>query len=237
MTRRRITAVAVGIPARNEAETIERCLRSIAGAAAACDLPVVVVVAADSCVDDTHHRAALAFGEISGLDGHAALALGCGSAGGARDAACRSALDVVGAPPEHVWVATTDADSVVPPDWLRRQLAWAAAGADGVAGQVRLDRSTPFVLRARARRHLARLGTGYGHPHVHGANLGVRADRWLQAGGFAHVTVGEDQALWRVLRGNGAHLVAAPDGIVTTSGRLVGRAPDGFAAVLAGLVG
>ena len=230
-------AVAIGIPARNESATIGACLASVGLAAASCGLPVALVVAADDCTDDTITRAALALERLPHLAAALVIDVHRRTAGGARDAACRAALDALPVPADRVWLATTDADGTVPPDWLARQLAWAARGADGVAGLVAVDPAAPHHLRARIGAHLARPGTGLGHPHVHGANLGVRAHRWLGAGGFAHVAVGEDQTLWATLGAGGAHLVAAPDGIVTTSGRLVGRAPDGFAAVLSTLVG
>lgn len=228
-------AVAIGIPARDEADNVEACVRSVRAAAAACGLTTCIVVAADECSDDTAARAALA---LSGADGDVAgqvIDVRRSSAGGARDDACRAALRLLGVAPERVWLATTDADSTVPTDWLVRQLAWAASGADGVAGLVRVDRSAPRSLRTSAQRLQQRLGAGVGHPHVYGANLGVRADRWLAAGGFPHLAVGEDHALWRMLRAAGAELIAADETPVTTSGRLVGRAPDGFASVLARL--
>ena len=45
-----------------------------------------------------------------------------------------------GARPGAIWIATTDADTRVPPDWLALQLAAAdRAGADAVAGIVEVD--------------------------------------------------------------------------------------------------
>lgn len=41
----------------------------------------------------------------------------------------------------QVWVATTDADSVVGPDWLARHAEYATRGLDGVAGLVDLPRT------------------------------------------------------------------------------------------------
>ena len=41
------------------------------------------------------------------------------------------------------------------------------------------------------------------HPHVHGANLGVRADAYLRAGGWADLRTAEDHDLWRRLLGSG----------------------------------
>ena len=70
------------------------------------------------------------------------------------------------------------------------------------------------------------------HPHVHGANLGVRADAYLRAGGWPQLPSAEDHALWKRL-GNEPRLSDA-ELRVLTSGRRVGRAPNGFAQALAG---
>jgi hypothetical protein len=133
------------------------------------------------------------------------------------------------------WLATTDADTTVPPRWLVRQLAWEERGADGVAGLVDLADGDGLSRRAQRRwRELVdRAGIGIDHPHVHGANLGMRADVWLAAGGFSHCAVGEDHELWRRARQIGARLVGAPDIVVRTSARTSGRAPGGLAALLA----
>jgi glycosyltransferase involved in cell wall biosynthesis len=232
---KRIAGVAIGIPARDEAGTIVACLRSVTAAAAVCSLPVSIVVAADGCVDDTAALATLTMSNLPESVVGTVIRVDRSTAGGARDAACRTALERLAVPVGDAWVATTDADSTVTTDWLARQLTWAESGADGVAGLVRVDRSAPRWLRRRARQAQHLLGAGLGHPHVYGANLGVRADRWLGAGGFPPISVGEDHALWRTLRAGGAELVAVDDVTVHTSGRLVGRAPDGFAAVLARL--
>ena len=47
------TAIAIGIPARDEARRIGACLASIGRAARRVGIPVTVVVAADSCTDRT----------------------------------------------------------------------------------------------------------------------------------------------------------------------------------------
>ena len=69
----------------------------------------------------------------------------------------------------------------------------------------------------------------------HGANLGLLAARWLEVGGCGDGAVAEDQELWRRLRSVGAEVVGVDDLLVTTSGRLSGRAPLGFADYLARL--
>src|SRR6478609_7131631 len=93
-------------------------------------------------------------------------------------------------PRPGVWIGSTDADSAVPPDWLLTQLRYADEGVDLVLGTVRPDPAElpdPVVRRWLNRHDLAD-----GHPHVHAANLGVRADIYRAVGGFAGVDVHED---------------------------------------------
>jgi len=91
----------------------------------------------------------------------------------------------------------------------------------------------PHVATAYAQRYVVHPdGT---HPHVHGANLGVRADAYLAVGGWADLATAEDHDLWRRLGAAGAALVTTIEAPVTTSGRGDGRAPSGFAALLTSL--
>src|SRR5205807_7944371 len=105
--------------------------------------------------------------------------------GAARAAGMRELLRLTsGSDPSAVWLATTDADTVVPSGWLRRQLEYADAGWDVVLGTVTVsnwDGHPPHVPHAFERRYAFGAGP---HPHVHGANLGIRASAYLAAGGF-----------------------------------------------------
>lgn len=231
-----ISAVVVAIPARDEAQRIGAALLAVARAAESCPLPVVVAVACDSCSDDTPDIARRVLASVAGSVDGVVVPCESGNAATARELAVRVGVDRAGSSLDRTWIATTDADSRVPSSWLDRQLGWASIGADGVAGLVRLDRRTPAILRHQARRLQVRRGSRFGHPHVYGANLGFTARGWHDVGGFPSVRVGEDHALWRALRDRGARLVAVNDIVVTTSGRTTGRAVDGFASVLAGLV-
>ncbi len=222
-----IAAVGVGIPAHNEERRIAACVRSVLAAAAQIGVPVTVAVAADRCTDDTVASARRAFlgGGVDGLviDGD------FGGAGAARAAALDVALRRLPVDPGRAWLATTDADTIVARGWLVAQLRWAGQGADGVAGLVDVSwEGGPADLPTRHAESIASGGIAYGHRHVHGANLGLRADRWLQVGGCGPSEVGEDHELWRRLRAAGAELHAVDDVRVRTSGRLVARAPRGF---------
>ncbi len=112
-------------------------------------------------------------------------------------------------------VACTDADTIVPSRWLVRHVMWAERGADLVVGTAEpVGAARGEALAAwHARHQLVE-----GHTHVHGANLGVRADRWRQVGGFGQRTVGEDVDLVERVRTLTGRWVATDTTRVLTSG-------------------
>lgn len=232
-----IRRVVVGIPARDEAATIATCLAAVAQAARRVPAPVHVVVADDGSTDGTASlaRSALARSSFAGTgDVRLQVVAGrFGTAGAARAAALDAGIAAVGGDLATVWLATTDADSVVAADWLACHLRWASTGVDAVAGLV--DVAWRPDQRHLAQRHslaLARGGTTTGHHHVHGANLGVRASRWAEVGGCGDGEDGEDGELWRRLRAAGVAPLGVTDLRVRTSARLHGRAPKGFSGYL-----
>jgi len=216
-------AVAVVVPARDEQDTVAACLGSIAIAARQVSLDVLTVVVADHCVDETAARSAAAGATVAVRSGSLA-----GGVGAARATGCTYALHRLGGLPyESIWLAHTDADSQVPPDWLSAQLVLAGRGHDAVAGMVTL---TGTGNRETRRRWTASYRQRHGH--VHGANLGVRADAYLAVGGFQPVPAHEDLQLVRDLV-TGGYAVARPRRPrVVTSSRLRGRTPAGVAADL-----
>ena len=240
----RIDRVAVVVPVRNEQDLLPRCLNALGRATAAlpASTAVSVVLVLDRCTD-----ASAAVAERHPL--LQTLAVTAGSVGAARHAGVRHLLGagrgagagarigvegggIAGA--AHTWIATTDADSAVPANWLTAQLTFARNGAELVLGTVYPDDALPAAGQDRwAQGHLLRDG----HPHVYGANLGVRADRYLEVGGFASVTTDEDVRLVAALRARGVVEVRSVQIAVLTSGRLSGRAPHGFAGYLRDLAG
>ena len=71
------------------------------------------------------------------------------------------------------------------------------------------------------------------HQHVHGANMGFRAEAYWRVGGFAALASGEDVDLVERFRADGLCVHPDEDLWVTTSDRRRGRAPGGFAEHLA----
>lgn len=223
-----IDHVLVVIPARNESDDIGVALDGIENARRKIATPSSLVVVADSCDDDTARRARR---HVRASDIVAETIEG--SAGAARRLGTAMGLAQLSGRRAGIWLATTDADSVVPVNWLRRQLEWARDGMVGIAGTVQLPRGVPEQLQDRFRDHY-RTGPGGVHAHVHGANLGVRADVYLAAGGWRPIETGEDHDLWdRITQFGPSRSVSSIP--VTTSARLAGRAPAGFAADLADL--
>ncbi len=228
---RPVAHVVVAVPVRDEELLLDGCLDSVARAvrelrAHRPGTGVEVVVVLDRCTD----------GSASVVSRHpvTALDVAAGSVGRARHVATRAGLRSAGVPADATWVAGTDADCVVPPRWLVEHVAAADRGADLVLGTVEpAGVRDPVVLDAWRALHSLRDG----HDHVHGANLGVRASAYLEAGGFAPLALHEDVDLVARLKASGRTWVASDRVRVRTSGRTTGRVAGGFASYLAGLGG
>lgn len=222
-------AVGVVIPVRDEQRLLPACLRSVAEAAGRIALPTRIVIALDRCTD----RSAAIVAEFgaAGLPVRSVVAPRPG-VGAARAAGMRAVLAEFGA--ERNWLASTDADSEVPPNWLERQLAHVRLGAQVVIGTVRvIDWSAqPAEVRDR---FVAAYRPQAGHRHRHGANLACDARQYLAAGGFAELACDEDVDLIERLEALGCPMVWAADLPVVTSARRTGRATGGFADHLAGI--
>lgn len=226
--------VVVVVPARDEEELLPRCLASVEVALAGVrplGVQGSVVVVADSCTDRT--------AEIATRAGAVVVDAVCGRVGAARAAGVTTALALADADPSGVWLAHTDADSAVPRRWLLEQLRHAASGADAWVGTVRLadeadGEPVPPERRAAVDRwvaaYAALLLPDRTHEHVHGANLGVRADAYLAVGGFDPVGLHEDRVLASRLRAAGHRVVTSTAEPVTTSHRWDGRLPEGGVA-------
>ncbi len=223
--------VAILVPARDEEDLLPRCLNSIElmRRATAPGVTTDLIVVSDNCTDKTHSLAA----ELVGKTGLVAPS-SFGNVGAARALAAQLALARYGGPLDRCWLANTDADCIIPSQWITLQLSLAEAGCAAIAGVVDVDQfedHSPTVPKSFRQTYI--LHEDGTHPHVHGANLGVRADAYELVGGWAPKQTAEDHDLWRRLRAAQVPCVADTRLQVITSGRRVGRAPDGFAAALA----
>ena len=223
------TALAVVVPVRDEEELLPACLNAIAHAVSALTRahPAIrtrIFVVLDACQDGSAQV-------VAERPGVSAVVSQAGNVGVARALGVAAAADWAAASGEDsLWVANTDGDSVVPRHWLQAQVRMARRGRVLVVGTVRPrtdDLSADELARWRERHSDAD-----GHEHVHGANLGFAWDAYESVGGFAPIPAHEDVELVGALRRAGVDWVATGQIPVTTSGRRVARANDGFARYL-----
>lgn len=131
--------------------------------------------------------------------------------------------------PSRIWLATTDADSRVPRDWLAAQVSQHEAGVDHWSGRVSVADWSGHHGETRSRWQ-----DKYENEYqpIHGASMGFTAAAYIAAGGFEPLETGEDRALHRALVAQGA--LSYYDSVVrvVTSARRRARAPLGFAHAL-----
>jgi glycosyltransferase involved in cell wall biosynthesis len=223
--------IAVVIPARDEQELLPRCLRSVQNARRMLppDVSSDLIVVADQSTDGTFQVAR----ELIEQDG-TVVETQVGCVGAARALGAQRALERYAGVPNRCWLANTDADCQVPATWLLDQIAFANSEIAAVAGIIDVDSffEHETFVPARFRRSYLVHADGT-HPHVHGANLGVRADAYLQSGGWRDLSTAEDHDLWQRLQIGRHKRISDSRLCVLTSGRRTGRAPFGFAGALA----
>jgi hypothetical protein len=222
--RRAVVAVGVVLPVHDEEQLLPSSLRGLEAAVDALPPSVScrVAVVLDHCGDASAaiaHTWGARFGAL-------VLSQECGSVGLARRAGCQALLSLWPAEdPARIWLATTDADSRVPRDWLAVQLEAYLSGMDMWAGRVRVAEESASALRWTQRYSAER-------DPVHGASLGISAGVYMQLGGFGGMRTGEDRDLHHRAVTAGFRIAYDLRAAVTTSSRRKGRAPDGFADVL-----
>lgn len=234
-------SVGVVLPVHNEERllpyalrSLERAMRPVVQMGLGCHLVVVL----DACTDrsaarvrrwasDARHDAT-ALGTVTGMVDVVSLA--ARNVGLARRTGCDLLLHRWShVPADRIWLATTDADSDVPAEWLAAQVhAW-RAGVQLWVGRVAVrswDGRAAGTAEAWHRRDADE------HLPVHGANLGVDGATYLRAGGFATLATGEDRDLVNRALAQGASARSDPSVRVVTSARRHARAPSGFAQAL-----
>lgn len=238
----RLRAVVV-VPARDEEQRIGACLDALAAQVEVEPEAFEVLVVLDACEDGTETELELARERWPRLNLAALTGPGRG-AGPARalgmDAGC-ARLESLGQP--GGLLASTDADTVVAPDWIARQLQAIASGAEAIGGEVTLDAGEsaalpPAALAGRERdllertRLAARRGPAE-HPHFAGASLGLTPRAYRGAGGMGLLAALEDQDLEDRLAAAGIAIHRLAPVRVRTSARTDGRAERGLARDLA----
>ncbi len=211
--------IGVVVPVHNEAMLLGDCLQSVRQAAADPLLeaePVEIVVVLDACTDRSAAIAVRHQAQIVSLDAHCV--------GAARALGASLALDY-GAR----WIAFTDADTIVPSNWLSAQLD---LYADATCGQVCIDDWSGYPVGARER-FVERYTTDT--RHIHGANLGISATAYEAAGGFRALKCGEDVALISSLVERRGDVRWAGPARVVTSARWQTTIENGFASFLGSL--
>jgi glycosyltransferase involved in cell wall biosynthesis len=224
-----LAKAVVVVPAHNERDHLPDCLRALATAAVCLPVPVLIVVVLDATDDGSEGLV-----EEFGPDIHF-VTVDAGNVGAARAAGFEYAQPLCDSvDPARTWYATTDADSVVPADWLLRMVD---SDADMVLGVVRIPSWRHYPAEV-ARRYLrAYQPKGDGHNHIHGANMGFRADAYWDVGGFRALPTGEDVELVDRFEAAGLRISRDAKLSVATSDRRDGRAPGGFAKHLRDLSG
>ncbi|MEO7421076.1 MAG: glycosyltransferase family A protein [Ornithinibacter sp.] len=222
--------LVVSVPAHNEEEWLSRCLASVDVAVEALhakrpDIDSSVCVGLDRCTDRSE--------EVTTAHGALWVRSGAPGVGAARDAAILLGLgDLRVTDLDRVWLACTDADTIVDPNWLVRHVMWAERGINLLVGTVEPHGElNPSVLALWHDLH----DLVEDHGHVHGANLGIRGSHWRLAGGFGDLVLHEDADLVARVRSATERWVATDTVRVRTSGRLSSRVQGGFATFLAQL--
>jgi glycosyltransferase involved in cell wall biosynthesis len=223
-----IERIGVVVPAHNEETLLPACLDALRSAASLVDLPVHVVVVLDRCIDESSSI-------VRAVPDITVIELDAGNVGVARAVGTEFVLRSAGrTPPERIWLATTDADSTVPRDWLVAQRALANAGWEVVIGTVTVDDWSEHG-REIAPRWSASYESIEDHPHIHGANFGCSGTAYLDAGGWPPLSTDEDVAMVESL----AHrrVIRTAMHPVITSARRDPRATGGFGDALRALAG
>ena len=236
-----LEAVVV-IPARDEAQRIERCLRALAAQTLATDRFTTIIVL-DRCRDATAEIVGRVAAElnlpVSTLEGPGA------GPGAARrigmNAACE--LLLANGRPDGL-IACTDADSRPAADWLERQIEHVAAGAEAIAGMIELDsdeaEQLPLGVLERREldaayrlRRVRAVDPAAAHHHAAGASLAVTAATYREVGGIEPLPVLEDAGFAERLARHRVALVRPSDVRVVTSARADGRVSRGLSVDLA----
>jgi hypothetical protein len=238
----------VVVPARNEEALIGSCLTALAEQKGMSAKDYEVLLVLDRCTDATEARALEIAEKHPDLRLHLLDGQGRG-AGHARRSGMEEAYGrLLCSGRSDGLIASTDADTVVAPDWLSAQLQAASRGARAIGGRIELrdDGDLPQGVvgwhveqgRMRQRELLAGLDSAdrplqAEHWQFSGASLALTAAAYAEIGGLEPYPALEDEYLERALSRCGIPIERPLSVRVATSARLVGRAKRGLAQDLA----
>lgn len=212
--------IGIVIPAHNEAHDLRACLAAIQQSIQLLQLSqereARVLVVLDNCSDDS-----LAIVKAAGV---AYLSCHFSCVGQTRDFGIRHMIGL-GA----TWIACTDADSCVDPQWLLQQCMHQPT--DAICGVVQID-NWHTLSSDTQKQYLNHYQDCMDHRHIHGANLSFSSSAYIQAGGFKALSCHEDVNLVERMQTMNLKIVWSNLVRVTTSSRLDARAPEGFASFL-----
>ncbi|EKU39426.1 MULTISPECIES: glycosyltransferase [Acinetobacter] len=209
--------IGIVIPAHNEEYYLSACLQSIQVAIDKISgYEVEVIVVLDSCTDQS--RLIVQSHQINWIECNYACV------GQARDLGIRHLIER-----GVTWIACTDADTIVSPDWLRYQIQHQPT--DVICGTVMLD-DLSHLSMDKQQKYLAHYQDQMDHAHIHGANLSFSAEVYLLVGGFDPISCHEDVSLIKKFIKHCCNITWSNLVRVTTSSRLNGRAPQGLSYFL-----
>ena len=251
---------SVIIPARDEAAALPACLDAFAKQTDTLGAPLgasvfEIVLMLNNCTDDSPavaRRWQVAHPEVGLHILERTLEPAQAHAGTARLLLMDTAWHRLGGLcAEGCAILSTDADSIVAPDWIAQNLAALARGADAVGGAIELKAGEYDALPEQVRRCYRRdrryaeliarledlLDSQPGDPwprHLDhfGSSLACTPAAYARAGGMPAVTPLEDEAFVDRLRRADLCLRHEPAVRVFTSARLDGRATLGLAGQL-----
>jgi glycosyltransferase involved in cell wall biosynthesis len=232
----RTKAIGVVVPVHNEERLLASALAAIDDSFSRMDsrgIRLLTAIVLDGCTDDSAAIARRWTTELARRVGAPRSLVVHGSRAGvghARSAGCAALLrrwrDL---DPRGIWLASTDADSQVPPSWLSAQVEAHERGIDLWAGRVAVEDWSDHDEATASRWSEAYDAES---APIHGASLGVNAHTYLSVGGFGSLVTGEDRALYEAVVAVGANVHEDDDVKVITSGRRHARAPSGFSDAL-----
>ena len=239
--------IVVAVPVKDEEDRIGLCLEALACQSGVEFSNLCVLLLLNNTTDGTAAQvrtlAPLAPYRIEMID--ATLPLEKANAGWAR----RYAMDAAAAMlADGGVILTTDADTMPHEDWIEANLREIARGNDGVAGYVMADpmelmQLPPAILERGSLeweyQQLAAELDARADPELHdpwprhnqncGASAAVTLDAYRRIGGLPPLPVGEDRALFEMIRRIDGRIRHSLEAQVVTSARTDGRASGGLA--------